>query len=467
MPKSAHLTAALAAAVDAIAQANQVNADDVRNGFAVQPAIAQKMYDEIALNSGLLGKISIVGKTEQVGELVGLSTGLIGSTAKTADPGVERKPRSIHNLTGRKYTLLQTNFDTALRYEEIDAWAYQAPDFAKRINAKIAESVALSLIAIGMNGKTRADNSDFAANPLLQDVAKGWLQKMREENPSRVLGWQSGQVGVAKKEVKYGAAADAAYKNLDAVVTDVLNELIDERFADRTDFVVIASRRTVGDKYLRIINTAADKATELEAAGGLSKERTLGGLPVVYVPHMPQDILLITPLKNLSIYYQTGAERRTLIDNPKKDQIESYLSKNIDFNIEEYGAAALVEKTTVKTVEKKKTIDVAGKKIKTLRHLYATEASALAGARAAFARIRRGLAEFSISLATGRPDLYPETPVTVQGFKAEIDAESWLIVEVAHRLGDGGYTCSLKLEARLKEERAGEEAEGKGKNGQA
>lgn len=166
---------------------------------------------------------------------------------------------------------------------------------------------------------------------------------MREENPSRVLGWQSGQVGVAKKEVKYGAAADAAYKNLDAVVTDVLNELIDERFADRTDFVVIASRRTVGDKYLRIINTAADKATELEAAGGLSKERTLGGLPVVYVPHMPQDILLITPLKNLSIYYQTGAERRTLIDNPKKDQIESYLSKNIDFNIEEYGAAALVE----------------------------------------------------------------------------------------------------------------------------
>ena len=94
MPKSAHLTAALAAAVDAIAQANQVNADDVRNGFAVQPAIAQKMYDEIALNSGLLGKISIVGKTEQVGELVGLSTGLIGSTAKTADPGVERKPTS-------------------------------------------------------------------------------------------------------------------------------------------------------------------------------------------------------------------------------------------------------------------------------------------------------------------------------------------------------------------------------------
>lgn len=124
-------------------------------------------------------------------------------------------------------------------------------------------------------------------------------------------------------------------------------------------------------------------------------------------------------------------------------------------------------KTTVKTVEKKKTIDAAGKKVKTLRHLYATEASALAGARAAFARIRRGLAEFSLTLATGRPDLYPETPISVRGFKAEIDAESWLIAEVAHRLDGGGYTCSLKLEARLKEERAGEEKADKEENAQA
>ena len=85
----------------------------------------------------------------------------------------------------------------------------------------------------------------------------------------------------------------------------------------------------------------------------------------------------------------------------------------------------------------------------------------------AFARIRRGLAEFSLTLATGRPDLYPETPISVRGFKAEIDAESWLIAEVAHRLDGGGYTCSLKLEARLKEERAGEEKADKEENAQA
>ena len=193
-----------------------------------------------------------------------------------------------------------------------------------------------------MNGKTRAKDSDASTNTLLQDVAKGWLQKQREENPTRVMGWQAGAIGTTRENVKYGKGA-TDYKNLDAVVTDCLNELMDERFADRTDFVVLASRRTVGDKYLRIVNQSGDTATELEAGGRLNKERTLGGLPVLYVPNMPQDTLLITPLSNLSIYYQVSGERRQIIDNPKRDQLESYQSKNIDFVIEEYGAAVLVE----------------------------------------------------------------------------------------------------------------------------
>jgi len=113
--------------------------------------------------------------------------------------------------------------------------------------------------------------------------------------------------------------------------------------ADRTDFVVLASRRTVGDKYLRIVNASGDKATELEAGGRLSEKRTLGGLPVMYVPNMPANTLLITPLANLSIYYQVSGERRHIKDVPEKDQIECYQSKNIDFIVEEYGAAALVE----------------------------------------------------------------------------------------------------------------------------
>ena len=96
-----------------------------------------------------------------------------------------------------------------------------------------------------------------------------------------------------------------------------------------------------------------------------------------------------------------------------------------------------------------KKVNTEGQKIKTLRHLYATENGAWSGARGAFKKIQRGVAEFSITLAVGRPDLYPETPAVVKGFKPEIDAEAWLITEVSHKLDSGGYTASIQFEARI------------------
>lgn len=94
-------------------------------------------------------------------------------------------------------------------------------------------------------------------------------------------------------------------------------------------------------------------------------------------------------------------------------------------------------------------VNTEGQKIKTLRHLYATENGAWSGARGAFKKIQRGVAEFSITLAVGRPDLYPETPAVVKGFKPEIDAEAWLITEVSHKIDSGGYTASIQFEARI------------------
>lgn len=105
--------------------------------------------------------------------------------------------------------------------------------------------------------------------------------------------------------------------------------------------------------------------------------------------------------------------------------------------------------TTTKTVIDNRKVNTEGQKIKTLRHLYATENGAWSGARGAFKKIQRGVAEFSITLAVGRPDLYPETPAVVKGFKPEIDAEAWLITEVSHKIDSGGYTASIQFEARI------------------
>ncbi|KJD20847.1 phage late control protein [Vreelandella aquamarina] len=86
---------------------------------------------------------------------------------------------------------------------------------------------------------------------------------------------------------------------------------------------------------------------------------------------------------------------------------------------------------------------------KQLRPTYATEDDALAAARAEWQRIQRGLAEFELTLALGRADLLPETPLTLAGFKPQIDATAWLVSEVTHSLNDEGFTSSIKLETLL------------------
>lgn len=78
-----------------------------------------------------------------------------------------------------------------------------------------------------------------------------------------------------------------------------------------------------------------------------------------------------------------------------------------------------------------------------------SEADARAAAKAHHARAVRGSAEFDFALALGRPDLFPERPVTLAGFKAPIDAKAWLIAELTHALdGQAGLSTALKLETR-------------------
>ncbi|MFM5138399.1 phage late control D family protein [Aeromonas rivipollensis] len=89
--------------------------------------------------------------------------------------------------------------------------------------------------------------------------------------------------------------------------------------------------------------------------------------------------------------------------------------------------------------------------VKELRHVYANQSNAMRAARAEWERIQRGVAEFDITLAKGRPELYPEQPTTVRGFKPDIDAAPWLLTQVVHDLSNQGYTNRLQLEVKMEE----------------
>ncbi len=95
------------------------------------------------------------------------------------------------------------------------------------------------------------------------------------------------------------------------------------------------------------------------------------------------------------------------------------------------------------------TVDGGGEgKARRLRKVYANEADAKQAATAENSRIARTKAKMTLKLAYGRPDLFPERPIKLTGFKPEIEAHDWIVAECSHSMdGSGGSATSLTLEA--------------------
>jgi len=88
-----------------------------------------------------------------------------------------------------------------------------------------------------------------------------------------------------------------------------------------------------------------------------------------------------------------------------------------------------------------------GRKVKRLHRVYHSEASAKRAAHAEHGRMKRAGATFEWDMALGRPDVTPERPVRVSGFRAEVDALAWIVAEATHSLdASGGLSTKLKLE---------------------
>ncbi len=86
--------------------------------------------------------------------------------------------------------------------------------------------------------------------------------------------------------------------------------------------------------------------------------------------------------------------------------------------------------------------------LKVLPEQYATQAQAKAAATAEWQRIQRSQATLSMTLSLGRADCFPEMPISLTGFKPEIDETSWLIARVCHTLAEQGFTTTLECEVK-------------------
>lgn len=309
--------------------------------FTAAPSVQQKLEQRVQDSSEFLSKINISPVDEMTGELIGLGIGsTIAGRTNTAG-GNRRNGIDPSALDDRSYACKQTNFDVSISYAKVDLWA-KFPDFETKWRDNNVKRIALDRILIGFNGTSAAAATDRTANPLLQDVNIGWLQKMRTENAARVLsdGADTG-VGFTAK-VTYGTAATADYKTLDALVWDAKESLLAEWAKNDTELVVIVSGDLLHDKYFPLINSD-DAPTEQLARDVIMSTKRLGGLPAVRVPGFPNGTVFITRLDNLSIYYQDGKQRRLLKDEPEYDRVTDYQSSNDAYVIEDLEYACLVE----------------------------------------------------------------------------------------------------------------------------
>ena len=311
----------------AVEKANQI--DNASEKFTVSPEQSQILKVRLQESADFLPFVNYMRVENQQGELVKLSSRPIASRTNTKTGG-ERKGKNIANGDAQKYQCEKIDFDALTPYATLDQWAHN-PDFNKNLSEFYVKQQALDLQKIGFLGTHYAETTDLKTYPNLEDVAKGWLQEMRDTGNSQY-----------QKDIKIGLAAEDDYKNLDALVLDSVTNFIAKHQSNDQGLRVICSRRTLMLKYLDLANESK-AAADREATDNMLKNKSLGGMQVIIPSFFPDNAILITRPDNLSIYDQFSQRRRHLIEEPSKDGITNYESANIDFCVEEKDCAVLLE----------------------------------------------------------------------------------------------------------------------------
>jgi hypothetical protein len=145
------------------AHINNVSASHISTRFNVDPAVQQRLENATQESSEFLKKINVLGVDEQEGEKVLISaSGPIARTNNTSDENTPRTPASVHELDADRYRCEQVNYDTYIKYSQLDAWAGHK-DFQKRISQQITRRIALDRIMTGFNRIAfRTRNGDSA-----------------------------------------------------------------------------------------------------------------------------------------------------------------------------------------------------------------------------------------------------------------------------------------------------------------
>jgi P2 family phage major capsid protein len=322
-----------------VAMAKTYGVPEVKDYFNVSTPMETRLNDAIQQSDDFLQRINVVPVTDITGQAVLIDAAGQPLARRTDTDQDDRETTDLADPDGCPYTCVKTEYDVHMKYAQLDTWA-RFPDFQQRYTRQVYRRIALDRILVGWHGEQAAKKSNPVTYRLRQDINIGWLKLLQTHHADNYLT----QSGETVNQIKLGPGGD--YRNLDQMVFDVYNLISPEQ---RTGLeVAIIGQNLVAHDMGKIHGDWGQRPTEKSLIRTLSK--SYAGLPCLMVPHFPDMGLMVTDLRNLSIYYQSESVRRRSWDNPKRDRIEDYNSMNEAYMIENPRAAAAVHAANVKLV---------------------------------------------------------------------------------------------------------------------
>ncbi|HCE2240666.1 TPA: phage major capsid protein, P2 family [Vibrio parahaemolyticus] len=268
--------------------------------FNVTAPMETKLRQAIMMSDAFLAMISMLPVLQIKGQVIdvgsdGLSTGRDNTKRFNVDVGQD----------GNTYELVKTDSGARILWETMTQWANSGSkdEWLKMMKNAISMRFARDILRIGFNGTSIAEKTDPVANPLGQDVNKGWLTIVKEK--------KVGQVLASATLDPTGAAADS-YKNLDSLVQDLINTTIAPEHRQDPDLVVLVGSDLVAAEQHRLLESA-NTPTEHKAAQQLAK--TIAGKQAYTPPFFPAKQVWVTNTKNLQVLTQEGTQWRRQVND--------------------------------------------------------------------------------------------------------------------------------------------------------
>lgn len=269
--------------------------------FNITPPMETKLRQAIMESDAFLGMISMQLVSQIKGQVIdvggdGLATGR-GADGKRFLADV--------NQDGNTYELTKTDSGAKILWELMTQWANSGSkdEWLKMMKASISRRFALDILRVGFNGTSIAAVTDPVANPLGEDVNKGWLTIVKEKKAAQVL--------AAATLDSTGATADS-YKNLDSLVQDLINTTIAPQHRNDPDLVVLVGHDLVAAEQHRLLESA-NVPSEHKAAQSLAK--TIAGRTAYSPAFFKGNQVWVTTTKNLQVLTQEGTQWRRQVND--------------------------------------------------------------------------------------------------------------------------------------------------------